>query len=201
MSGMNLIHLAAGVDVGTIFWFVVIGIFIISQIVKSRKQFNESAPEQQKPADSEDDPAEELRKFLEGLNKPQEQPQPPPAPAAAPPPPAAAHPRRHVPPPRTKHRDVRPVVVTTRTALVREEPPAVTLPPPPPQPDEAAVLARYKAEMAALAPVRTESKWHAALKPELLGGDRQALRKAFLLREILGAPAALRRREVAYPLV
>lgn len=201
MGGMNLIHLAAGVDVGTIFWFIVIGIFIIVQIVKSRKQFNESAPEQQKPAGSEGDPAEELRKFLEGLNKPQEQPKPPPAPAAAQPPPAAAHPRRHVPPPRTKHRDSRPVVASVKATVVREETHAVTLPPPPPQPDEAAVLARYRSEMIAHAPVRTESKWHTVLKPELLGRDRQALRKAFLLREILGAPTALRRREVVYPLV
>jgi hypothetical protein len=199
MGGMNLIHLAAGFDFGTVFWFVVIAVFIISQIVKSRKQFNESAPDQQKPSDAAGDPAEELRKFLEGLSKPPEQQQAPQAPAA-PPPPA---PQRRIVPPKPRRSEAKKGFAPAAVSAFRAEPPPKHRPEPVPEPDEAAVLARYRAEMAAshATPVRSTSRWRTVLEPELLGKDRNALRKAFLLREILGAPTALRRREVVYPLV
>jgi hypothetical protein len=199
MGGMNLIHLAAGMDFGTIFWFVVIAVFVISQIVKSRKQFDESAPDQQKPPDTAGDPAEELRKFLEGLSKAPEQPQQQPQAPAAPPPQAQ---QRRVVPPKHKPREARRVFAPAAVSAVRAAPPPK--PEAVPAPDEAAVLARYRAEMAATVghPVRIASKWQAILQPEMRGADRrQPLRKAFVLREILGPPTALRRREVAYPLV
>jgi hypothetical protein len=90
----------------------------------------------------------------------------------------------------TQH-SVRHYAPRRRHVHVREEAP----------PDEAAVLARYKAEMVAAAPVRRTTKWRAILTSELLGADRQPVRKGFIMREILGAPTALCRREVVYPLV
>jgi hypothetical protein len=196
MHGMNLIHVAAGDDFALGFWGIVIAIFVITQFVKARKKFTESAPQQGNPPPSDDDPAEELRKFLAGLGQAQEQPPPPPTPAPAPvaaPPP----PRRVV----SHHAKVRAAPVSAvREESVRR---VVALPvPEETTPDEAAVLARYRAEMAAtVAPVHTATKWRAILTAELHGADRQPVRKAIILREVFGAPTALRRREVVYPLV
>lgn len=199
MNGMNLIHVAAGDDFSFIFWGIVMAIFVISQIVKSRKKFTESAPQQQKPPASDGDPAEELRKFLEGLGQAREQPPAPPsppAPVAVPPPPQQQ--RRAV----THHAKVvrapspRPVREESVRRVVAVHVPEETAP------DDAAVLARYRAEMAMVAaPVHAGTNWRAIVTSELRGADRKAIRKAFIMREILGVPTTLRRREVVYPLV
>lgn len=206
MDSMNLIHVASGGGMECVFWGVVIAVFVVSQIAKSRKKFDESAPQQQNPADGGGDPAEELRKFLEGLGQaPSQPPAPPPAPVAPPPPPrpstqAPAQPRR-VTAQRVKARTVVP------PPMAHEEPPRRRIPEPVPEaamPDEAAVLARYKAELAAAAvaaPAKATTKWRAILTAELLSADRQPVRKAFVLRELLGPPTALRRSEIVYPLV
>ena len=195
MSGMNLIHVAEGGDFTLIFWGIVIAIFIVTQIVKSRKKFDESAPQQGKPAASGGDPAEELRKFLEGLGQAQP-PQPPPAPVASSRPPP--HPARRVATHHVKARLAMPPPVREERVL-----PVFAVPvPEAAMPDDAAVLARYKAEMAAaVAPPHAGSKWRAILVSELRSADRQPARKGLVMREIFGAPTALRRREVVYPLV
>jgi hypothetical protein len=200
MSGLNLIYVAAGTGFDCVIWGVVIAVFVISQIAKSRKKFTESAPQQQpKPQDKSEDPAEELRKFLEGLGQAPEQ-APPPPPPPPPPVPVAA------PPPLQARRvaSAKPRARVAAPVRVHAEPARRAAVPPPPEeatPDDAAVLARYRAErIAAAVPAGRTSKWHAVLTAELKGADRHPLRKAFLLREVLGAPASLRRREVVYPL-
>jgi len=197
----NLIHIAAG-DIGGLFWIVVVIIAIIAQIVKARKQFDKGAPQQDQPP-AEGDPAEELRKFLEGLGQAQKAPPP------------------HVPPP-VQRASSRPAVsareaqrsIPRPTPIVRpraEPPPvpvhevAVSARPPVPEagPSDAEVLARYRAELASAraASAKPASKWQQKLAGRLARQDRQLLKEAIILREVFGAPAALRRREIAYPLL
>lgn len=198
MSGMNLIHVVTGNDFQCLFWGVAIVIFIVSQIAKSKKKYDKSAPQQGAPPQANGDPAEELRRFLEGLGQAPPQPQaPPPAPVAPPPVPrrAAARPvkaRPAAPPPVRIETVVSHEPAPVSAATVSEET----------TPGEAEVLARYRAEMATSRPAtKAVSKWREILGTELRGGDRNTLRKAFVLREVLGPPTALRRREVVYPLV
>lgn len=201
----NLVHIASGGFDG-LFWVVVVIIAIIAQIVKSRKQFDQGAPKQDAPPGG--DPAEELRKFLDGLGQAQKAPPAPPPvpPTPVPPPTPRPTPKQAAPsrPPPVQAPRPPPVVrrMPEPPVPVREVVTRPRAPEPEHVPTEAEVMARFRAELAAKATTgKKVTRWQRLLAEQLSTHDRRLLQEAMLLREILGPPVALRRRETPYPLV
>ena len=180
----------AAVDGGGIFWLAVVIFVIISKIAKASKK---NAPPTQKPGlpDMSDfSPEDELRDFLKRLS---------PGSEAAPPP--VPQPQRHVPPPPVPIQTIRTITtsqsgtVRTRVQTVHRPAPRVQPTPPPPPILEAVVVPAMPEPVHSPAPAASApapgDKRRAAIIADLR--NRECLREAIILREILGPPLALRR--------
>ncbi len=187
---LQYIHLAA-VNPEGLFWLVVVIISIIAQIVKARRQIKQSGSPDQASQNSYSAPAQELEKFLLKLtgsvDQPQTSPQAQPAQlTTSPPPPPSSNSARNVPIP------VRPKVA--RRALSFEPQASkkeISVPP-------AALLKEIPKEtdMWKNSPsIRKQQELKRAIRADLTQGN--SLRKAFVLKEILSQPLALRNPQSA----
>jgi len=162
----NLFHIAAG-GFDLFIWLIIIAATIIAQIVKAgRKVGGSVSPDTPRPRSVGPAPQDELRDFLQTLSRTEQPPQAIARPAAPPPPPPAR---------------ARPVAMPIHAP--RPEPRAMPLTPRRPARHTAAKPART-------APQRVPGSRSIQVAREL--GQKESLRKAILLREILGPPLALR---------
>ena len=161
---MNMpIHIAAGGLEG-VFWLIVVIISIGAQIAKANRRASRQGPP---PAGA--DPGEELRKFLEAMGGRLEPPATPPAPPA----PTARQPRPATPP------------LPSPTPRPRTAPARSVTPSPAPVMD-AKPLRAVAQPSPARARIEPRGRW------SLMLHDKPSLVQAFILREILQPPPALR---------
>jgi hypothetical protein len=182
------IHIAAGAE--GLFWLFVVAVSIIAQIVKAgRRNQERPAPPPGAGADfPAAEPADELRQFLEKLAgaPPVERPPAPPPVAPPPVPYSSSTQTRPSEPSRSTAaamRNERVRAAASRPSAVRPEPPPAFVAKPA-MPRPLIVRAPVPGLPAQPAPVQTHELCAMLFDPA-------AIRKAILLREILGPPVAL----------
>jgi len=164
-------------------WVVIIAATIIAQVVKLFRRARPQQPSAPPATGEQQAPQDELSEFLRQLTgAPQRPPSAPaPTPAAAPPAPPPV-------PEAPKAAAARPVERPRRAAARRVQSVAPTRPIAPAEPQPAASMDddAYKAHR--------RSGMASALQLQVLGmvRDKNGLRQAVLLREILGPPRAVR---------
>lgn len=175
-----------------LFWLAVAIFVIISKIVQASKK---NAPPTRKPdqPDAADfSPEEELRDFLKRLSPGTESVPPPmPQPQRPVPPPLPAQAARTTTSSQPGAARARQPATPTRAAAPKARP--VPLPQPLPAQEVVAAVKRepVRSRAPAAAVPAPENQRRAALIADLR--NRESLREAIILREILGPPLALRR--------
>lgn len=194
-----LIHIAAG-GPAALLWILFVLITVVAQLIKAARRGGGQAPRTGPPRGPASNPEDELRDFLQGLSRPeQEAPpaefEPPPPLRRAPPPPPPPPP---VPSPRPSPRTAPAISMASEAAReprVPVSPPLVTTSPSPPPPELSlrtpiAVVhdpyALASARVSRLTVLRKETYEDVR--------NRTGLARGILLREILGPPVALRKR-------